>query len=152
MRSEVRTFSYPDGTVQRVQLVRPERWEDMDLLEPPFAPESIGCFSHIYRKFLVPGCPWLFGRMILFWLPEGTEPDRGPYGDALTAAAAILRRGIRLDRDEKPRFLTSEAKALWESLKAKEALTVVSGKLPFTTVIPISRRTGYLSRTEEGAA
>ena len=29
---------------------------------------------------------------------------------------------------------------------------MVSGKLPFTTVIPISRRTGYLSRNEEGAA
>ena len=152
MHTELRTFSYPDGTVQRVQLVRPERWEDMDFLEPSFAPESIGCFSHIYRKFLVPGCPWLFGRMILFWLPEGTEPDRGDYGDALTAAAAILRAGLRLDRQEKPHFRTPEAKKLWEALEAKGALTVVSGKLPFTTVIPISRRTGYLSRNEEGAA
>ena len=152
MRSELRTFSYPDGTVQRVQLVRPEGWEDMDFLEPSFAPESIGCFSHIYRKFLVPGCPWLFGRMIMFWLPDGTEPDRGSYGDSLTAAAAILRRGVRLDKQEKPHFRTPEAKKLWEALEAKGALTVVSGKLPFTTVIPISRRTGYLSRNEEGAA
>ena len=152
MQTELRTFSYPDGTVQRVQLVRPERWEDMDFLEPSFAPESIGCFSHIYRKFLVPGCPWLFGRMLLFWLPEGTEPDRGDYGDALTAAAAILRAGLRLDKQEKPHFRTPEAKKLWEALEAKGALTVVSGKLPFTTVIPISRRTGYLSRNEEGAA
>lgn len=152
MQTELRTFSYPDGTVQRVQLVRPERWEDMDFLEPSFAPESIGCFSHIYRKFLVPGCPWLFGRMLLFWLPEGTEPDRGDYGDALTAAAGILRAGLRLDKQEKPHFRTPEAKKLWEALEAKGALTVVSGKLPFTTVIPISRRTGYLSRNEEGAA
>ena len=152
MQTELRTFSYPDGTVQRVQLVRPGGWEDMDFLEPSFAPESIGCFSHIYRKFLVPGCPWLFGRMILFWLPEGTEPDRGDYGDALTAAAGILRAGLRLDRQEKPHFRTPEAKKLWEALEAKGALTVVSGKLPFTTVIPISRRTGYLSRNEEAAA
>lgn len=152
MQSELKTFSYPDGTVQRVQLVRPRRWEDIDFLEPSFAPESIGCFSHIYRKFLVPGCPWLFGRMILFWLPEGTEPDRGVYGDPLTAAAAILRRGIRLDGQEQPRFLTPEAKKLWETLEAKDAITVVSGKLPFTTVIPISRRTGYLSRNEKGAS
>ena len=152
MQTELRTFSYPDGTVQRVQLVRPGRWEDMDFLEPSFASESIGCFSHIYRKFLVPGCPWLFGRMLLFWLPEGTEPDRGDYGDALTAAAGIFRVGLRLDRQEKPHFRTPEAKKLWEALEAKGALTVVSGKLPFTTVIPISRRTGYLSRNEEGAA
>jgi len=152
MQSELRTFSYPDGTVQRVQLVRPGRWEDINFLEPDFSPESIGCFSHIYRKFLVPGCPWLFGRMILFWLPDGTEPDRGDYGDALTAAAAILRAGLRLDKQEKPHFRTPEAKKLWEALEAKGALTVVSGKLPFTTVIPISRRTGYLSRNEEAAA
>ena len=151
MRSELRTFSYPDGTVQRVQLVRPERWEDLDFMEPAFSQESIGCFSHIYRRFLVPGCPWLFGRMILFWLPEDAEPDRGQYGDPLTAAAAILRRGVRLDRQEKPRFLTKEAEKLWKALEEKGALAVVSGKLPITTVIPISRRTGYLSRNEEDA-
>ena len=152
MRSELRTFSYPDGTVQRVQLVRPQRWEDLDFMEPAFSPESIGCFSHIYRRFLVPGCPWLFGRMILFWLPEDAEPDKGRYGDSLTAAAAILRRGVRLDKGEKPRFLTEDAERLWKALEEKGALTVVSGKLPITTVIPISRRTGYLSRNEETAA
>ena len=88
----------------------------------------------------------------MFWLPEDLEPDRGDYGDALTAAAAIFRAGLRLDKQEKPRFRTEEAKVLWQKLEARKALTVVSGKLPVTTIIPISRRTGYLSRTEEGAA
>lgn len=152
MESCIKTFSYPDGTIQRVQLVRPDSWADLDFLEPAFSEESIGCFSHIYRKFLVPGCPWLFGRMVMFWLPEDLEPDRGDYGDALTAAAAIFRAGLRLDKQEKPRFRTEEAKVLWQKLEARKALTVVSGKLPVTTIIPISRRTGYLSRTEEGAA
>jgi len=152
MESCIKTFSYPDGTIQRAQLVRPDSWADLDFLEPAFSEESIGCFSHIYRKFLVPGCPWFFGRMVMFWLPEDMEPDCGEYGDPLTAAAAVLTRGVRLDRNEKPRFRTEEAKALWQKLEARKALTVVSGKLPVTTIIPISRRTGYLSRTEEGAA
>lgn len=152
MESCIKTFSYPDGTIQRVQLIRPDSWADLDFLEPAFSEESIGCFSHIYRKFLVPGCPWLFGRMVMFWLPEDMEPDCGEYGDPLTAAAAVLTRGVRLDRNEKPRFRTEEAKVLWQKLETRKALTVVSGKLPVTTIIPISRRTGYLSRTEEGAA
>ena len=152
MESILKTFSYPDGTIQRVQLVRPDSWQDLDFLEPAFSEESIGCFSHIYRKFLVPGCPWLFGRMVMFWLPEDLEQGCGEYGDPLTAAAAVLTRGVRLDRKEKPGFRTEEAKILWQKLEARNALTVVSGKLPITTIIPISRRTGYLSRTEEGAA
>ena len=65
MESCIKTFSYPDGTIQRAQLVRPDSWADLDFLEPAFSEESIGCFSHIYRKFLVPGCPWLFGRMVM---------------------------------------------------------------------------------------
>lgn len=151
MESCLKTFSYPDGTIQRVQLVRPDSWADLDFLEPAFSEESIGCFSHIYRKFLVPGCPWLFGRMVMFWLPEDLEQDCGEYGNPLTAAAAVLTRGVRLDRNEKPRFRTEDAKILWKKLEERNALTVVSGKLPTTTIIPISRRTGYLSRTEEAA-
>lgn len=152
MRSVLKTFSYPDGTLQRVQLVRPDSWADLDFLEPAFSEESIGCFSHIYRKFLVPGCPWLFGRMVMFWLPEDLEEGCGGYGDPLTAAAAVLTHGLRIGRDEKPRFRTGEAKALWQRLEERKAVTIVSGKLPVTTIIPISRRTGYLSRTEERAA
>ena len=152
MISEIRTFSHPDGSIQRVHLVRPRDWGCVDFLEPPFAEESISCFSHIYRKFLVPGCPWLFGRMVMFWLPEDLEQGCGEYGDPLTAAAATLRRGVRLDKGEKPHFRTEEAQKLWKQLEKRGALTVVSGKLPVTTVIPISRRAGYLSRTEEEAA
>lgn len=151
MESGIKTFSYPDGTIQRVQLVRPDSWESLDFLEPTFSEESISCFSHIYRKFLVPGCPWLFGHMVMFWLPEDLEQSCGEYGDPLTAAAAVLTRGIRIGHDEKPRFRTEEAKALWRKLEERNALTVVSGKLPTTTIIPISRRTGYLSRSEEAA-
>ena len=158
MESRIETFSYPDGTVQRVQLVRPGSWSELEFLEPPFAEDSLERFSPIYERFLVPACPWLFGHMVLFRLPEELEAGMtyrsrryGELKDPLTAAAAVLRQGLRL-RASAPRFRTEAAERLWKALQERGAVRVVSGRLPVTTVIPVSRRSGYLSRCHQEAA
>ena len=32
MQSEIKTFTYPNGEIQRVHLVRPESWDQVDFL------------------------------------------------------------------------------------------------------------------------
>ena len=34
MNSEILTFSYPDGEIQRAQVVRLEKWEELEFLYP----------------------------------------------------------------------------------------------------------------------
>ena len=70
MRSEIRTFSYPNGEIQRVQLVRPESWAEVDFLNMRYQAPALDCFHRVYRQFLVPAFPWLFGQMVMFYLPE----------------------------------------------------------------------------------
>lgn len=158
MRSKIKVYSYPDGEIQRVQVVHLEDWADLDFLRLQYADPALSCFADIYRQYLVPACPWLFGHMVMFRLPEDVETDfpcdTGKYGtvaDRLTAAAAALRKGVKIVAG-KPQFTDEGVKAFWEALESRDCIRIVSGKLPITTIIPVGDTTGYLSDTEPDAA
>ena len=158
MFSEIREFACGGGEILRVQLVRPESWEMLDFLQPPCSGPVFESFERVYSKFLIPGCPWIFGSVVLFRLPEDGLPELpirfGKYGavsDPLTAAAAVLQQGVRLAGGH-PIFFSRRAKALWRLLEEKDCLRIIRGKLPVTTFSPVGRNCGYLSRTEPDAA
>lgn len=158
MRTEIRTFPRPNGELQRVLLVRWEDWNQLHFFRPQPSAEALDCFAGIYRKFLVPACPWLFGNMVLFRLPEDPVQEisgnGGKYGrtaDPLTAAAVLLKAGVRF-RGEKHVFRNPEAKALYRTLERQNCLRVVRGKLPVTTIIPVENRAGFLTETLPEAA
>ena len=158
MQSDIKVFSYPNGDIQRVQLVRWDDWSRLDFFQPNPAENALGSFFHIYRTFLVPACPWLFGHLVLFRLPEDMKTkapcQTGKFGDVadpLTAAAAALQQGMHI-RGGKPVFFNETAEKLWRELETKNCLRMVSGKLPVTTVIPVADRAGYMTRCRETAA
>ena len=158
MKSELLTFSYPDGEIQRVQAVRPERWSDLEFLRPEPSEGAFEGFYKIYKQFLVPAAPWAFGNIVMFRLPEGVDV---PYGrqsgrfgavaDPLTAAAVGLRRGVRV-LGKKLWFRDQETRDFWAELECTDSVRIVRGKLPITTVIPVGREAGLLSETAANAA
>lgn len=156
MRSEVKTYAYPDGNIQRVQTVSWEDWSGLDFLSPTPTGDALDCFAHIYRNFLVPQAPWMFGHLVMFRLPENLPElsfrtkKYGTLSDPLTAAAAALTEGLRIVSG-KPRFRSAQAKALWEALEKENCLRIISGKLPVTTIIPVGNFAGYLSRSAPDA-
>lgn len=157
MQSERKTFSYPNGEMQRVHLVRPESWAEVDFLNLRYQDPAMACFHRVYRQFLVPACPWLFGQLVLFYLPDDLEIpfsfETKKYGavcDRLTAAAAALERGVKIVGG-RPVFRSGEVKIFWQELEKRDCVKIVRGKLPVTTVIPIGPLPGFLTRTEENA-
>lgn len=184
MQSEIKTITYPDGRIQRYQVVRWVSWCQLDFLRPePWiqmsevddwfdetdeddktdwdlvsAHETLESFERIYRKFLIPGCPWIFGNVILFCLPEDMR-ERGAkhvshYGlmaDPLTAAAAVLRHGVKIIGGT-PVFSDNEAETLYRELEERQCLRVACGKFPTTSIIPVRENVGLLSAVEPGAA
>ena len=75
MNSEIKIYSYPNGEIQRVQVVRFEDWSKLDFLYMRPDAGALDCFSDIYKNYLVPACPWIFGNMILFHITEDMEVD-----------------------------------------------------------------------------
>ena len=158
MDCQIKTLSYPNGEHQRLQLVRWESWSDLDFLHLTYSEKALDCFSNIYRQYLVPACPWLFGNMVMFHIPEDLAVSfpfdtrsHGTVADRLTAAAAALQEGVRIVGG-KPVFRNPQLEPFWRALEQRDSLRIIRGKLPITTIIPVGDAPGYLSETEPEAA
>ena len=75
MESEIRLYPRENGQIQRVQVVKWDDWSKLDFLHVKENPAALQCFQDIYANYLVPGCPWIFGNMILFQLPRDLNFD-----------------------------------------------------------------------------
>ena len=150
MTSEIRIFPRDKGEIQRVQVVRPESWSELEFLRPASTEKSFDCFHRIYRQYLVPAAPWVFGNIVMFRLPEDMRvPDALVKGyehieDPLTVAAMVLHRGIAVV-GEQVFFRNREVKCFWQALKARNCIRIVRGKLPVTQIIPVGNETGFLT-------
>lgn len=158
MDSEIKSYYRKNGEIQRVQYVRLEDWSKLDFLYPKSSNEALDCFRDIYQNYLVPAFPWVFENMVMFQLPKDVEikvsfqtETFGVVKDKLTAASAILQKGVRIIGG-KPFFLNRQAKLLWQELKSYDCIRIVKGKRPTTKVIPIGELAGYLSESEKDAA
>lgn len=151
MQSEVRTISYPNGEFQRVQIVRMENWTQLQFLNLPGDARALDCFAEIYRKHLIPACPWIFGNLVLFSLPGDLELpfSLGAFAQPLTAAAAALQAGVRI-RGKKPVFQNVQMKKFYRELESRGCIRIVRGKLPTTRFLPVGNTCGFL--TEGGSA
>lgn len=158
MKSEVRTFPYPNGEIQRVQAVRLDTWQELEFLRPNPAEGAFEGFCRIYEQFLIPAAPYAFGNIVMFRLPEGVDVpfshETGSFGavaDPLTAAAVGLRRGVRV-HGKRIRFRDEITRQFWKELEEHRSVRIVRGMLPITTVIPVGSEAGLLSETDPDAA
>jgi len=158
MQSEIRTISYPNGEIQRFQIVRWGSWDQLGFLTPSHTPETLDRFADIYRNYLVPAAPWIFGHLVMFHLPDDFSTElpvsadpSGTVASPLTAAAALLQEGVSI-KGHKPVFHNEAARKLWFALEQPNCIRIVSGRLPVTKIIPISNVSGYISKAMPGAA
>ena len=158
MQSEIKTYTYPNGDIQRVQVVRWEDWSKLDFLQMTYSDGALECFANIYRNFLVPSAPWLFGNLVMFHIPEDLKTNfpmqtkkYGMVSDRLTAAAVAMKEGLKIVAG-KPVFKNKDVETFYNELVRCNSLHIISGKLPTTTVIPVGDLPGYLTETLPDAA
>jgi len=155
VKQEILCFPAGGDEVQRLQRVELEGW-NLQFLQPGYSTENFGRVCDLYEKYLIPACPWVFGQLVLFRLPEGETPvytgrRYGTLAGAERNAAAILREGVSL-RGGRPVFRTAAVRALWKRIEEKGELRIIRGKLPNTQLIPVGRLPGLLSECEKGAS
>lgn len=154
MNSEIKVYPRENGQIQRVQVVKWDDWSKLDFLCLKENPAALKCFRDIYANYLVPGCPWVFGNMILFQLPKDMEIEfpleikkYGKIDNPLTAATIALQKGVTIVGG-KPFFKNTKIKRFWKKLEERYSVYIVRGKLPITKVIPVADYAGFLSENE----
>ena len=159
LTSEIKQFTYPDGSIERVQAVRMGRWEDLGFFLPePDGEAMFASVTRLYSKYAVPRAPFLFPQMVLFRLPAGEEVPFsresmrcGALSDSLAAAAAGLRENLTVIGG-KPVFRTRAAEDFFRRLEALGCIRIIGGLRPGTAILPVGEKAGLLSRSLPDAA
>ena len=158
IESEVIIFKYPNGERQKVQKVVLDNWSQPEFLYPVYSEKSFERLCTLYESYIVPRCPWIFGKLILFRIPDDMDipfpfetKKYGRVADKLTAAAIALRSGVTVV-GKKPVFRSASVKEFWKQLEKRNCAKIICGHLPNTTVLPVNNCSGFLSENEESAA
>lgn len=158
MISEIRTFPRENGEHQRVHIVRLSDWDQLELLRPTPTADALECFYQLYRLYLVPSAPQLFGSLVLFSLPADLpvpfpaySDNCGHLADPLSIAAAALRSGVTV-RPDGITFQDSRIQVFWEALVARDCIRLVHGERSTTTILPVGAECGYLTEVCPDAA
>ncbi len=143
MESLLKTYTYENGEIQRIHAVYADSFEHLGFVRPRTTPEAIRHIASIYRDFFVARVPFLFGKLYVFYLPDGLElpfPTDG-LGSRELAAVRFLKKNHR-----KP-----EGKAFLAQLEELGCLDTVRGKNPFAVKFMPYDRIGFPSG-EKGEA
>lgn len=153
--SFIRTFTYPDGNIQRVQCVRFDGWKDLDFLIPePFQKAFQGVVS-LYRDFFMPKLSLIEGRVVLFTVPDDLElpgsllhtVDEAFY-DRTAAVTSMFRRSVSF-KGRKLSFSDKDVEAVYQRLKQRGCLYELDGKRSTIRFLPVGNTMGYLSQNKK---
>ena len=151
METEVHTFRYENGLIQRVQSVRLDRFEDLHFFSPPYSKEVFRRICSLYRDFIIRKYAWLFGKVVIYELPEDMELDlpdtyeeHGQIFDPLTILTAQFEKRIKV-KNRKLVFTDEKVREVFERLKEIGSLCVTEGKRNRVFFLPVSRKLGLMS-------
>lgn len=169
--STIKTYQFDNGEIQRVQAVTADSFDDLRFLFPSPSSLAFGKIVNLYKSYIVPRCPWIFGRMILYYLPDeelkkevaamiigGEKASRGcgsleesgdECGISMSEDARIcdfLRRNVRV-RGSNLVFKNALAKDVCEKIIDAGYFSIVCGKLSHTKILPVGNTLGFLSES-----
>lgn len=151
MKSEIRTFCYDDGSIQRVQVVNFEDFGSLKFIRPAYDPVSFDRLCSLFRDFMIRKYAAIFGKVVIFRLPDdGSVPFEmkgTQYGDLYDPLAAVtmhFRRSVH-SRCRKLVFSDDAVKSYFHSLEASGDLVVVEGRRDSVCFLPFGKGMGFLS-------
>ena len=153
MRSEEFTFKHEDGGIQRVQKVSLDSWAELNFFHPQPSGEAFSELCELYENYIVRKYSKLFGKVILFKLPEDidvtcplTDKQFGTVVDKLSCAAIMFKRDLRQRKGELL-FLNETTKALYDELAKRGCLFSAKGDRDSLTILPVEDTLGFLSES-----
>ena len=152
IQSDIHTITYQNGEIQRVQAVTADSWKEFSFFEPSDPKDAFDQVSELYRDYIIPRYGFLLGTIILFRIPEGFElPSQKVIGNTqFFTDESYLSQRFRMHVHLHHRtlcFTDESTQKLFEALNDAGCITVVSGKLPFLSVLPVGKTLGFLSKS-----
>lgn len=157
LESQIRTYTYENGDIQKVQKVTLDSWDELEFFKPEYDPVAFDRICSLYSDFIVPRIPWLIGQLVFFHLEDDIEVpfsfESEKYGrvfNPLTACRIGFSENISY-KNHHFIFKDKTTEDFFNLLKDKGYLRVVSGKLSSISFLPVSNSFGFLSESAKDA-
>lgn len=134
--SYIKTYQYDNGEIQRVQVITCDSFDNLQFFKPKGSQRAFEKIVDLYKNFIVPKCPWVFKKMVLF----KAEDDMSPKD------IEFLRKSVRV-KGGKAVCNNGKADGIIRKLEESGKLSVVCGKLPGTKLLPVGNSFGFLSES-----
>ncbi|MDO4941083.1 MAG: phosphodiester glycosidase family protein [Erysipelotrichaceae bacterium] len=130
LESKLKTYTYPNGEIQRIQIVKADSWDSFAFIEPKFETNCLEKIAYIYKEFMVKKMPIIFGRLNIFYIPEDVELPFTVKGikDKNIAAKIYLTK----------HYHSKKAQEFIDILKKRNCFYLVKGRLPINIIMPYS--------------
>jgi hypothetical protein len=152
MNRAIKTYTYPDGEIQRVETVRGFTWDDLSFVTPPFAPSVIKALARLYRDYIIPKHPESYGTLVFFHIPEGSLFTLQPSHNVVLYDTQIQAKALFQTHLQTSEFQFQEQilQNAWEDLRTRGLIEVVSGTGSGLSFLPVSGKIGFLSDISYG--
>ncbi len=157
INSDIRTYTYPDGNIQRVQCVHFDSWKDLDFLIPEHSREAFQGVVALYRDFFMPRLSLIEGRVVLFRVPDDFKLPGSFMNDAdelfydRTAAVTAMFRKNVFYKKGRMSFSDRDTEDVYRRLKQRGCLEELDGKLSKIRFLPVGDTMGHLSQSRKDA-
>ena len=155
--SKVFQYTLSHGEHLNVQAVHADSFAELDFLRPDFDPLSFDKLCDLYRDFVIPRFPRIFGTLVHFYLPDDVKPalkkEDGRYGKILddTIMANVLFKEHASLKDGEIVFDDEETERLFDTLRERGCLRIARGKKKKLSFLPVGKNFGFLSQNKTDA-
>ena len=155
--SEIKRFDHPDGSIQDVQVVSFESFDDLHFLRPVFTADAFYALCDLYKNYFVPRHRRYYDKLILFRLPQNMKipeltipAEYGEIRDDLIRVNIAFRENCCLKKG-KICFRDMATEELFEELRSANDLQIAEGSRNSLTFLPVGDHIGFLSECEKQA-
>ncbi len=157
--TDYKTVEYEGGKIQRVQSVVFDDWDCLKFFRPEYEQESLDKLHEFYLMHVVSKAPKLFGRMLLFHVPDDVEFPKeleikryGKVSNKQIKAAIAFKKYFKIDKNKQPVFKNAAIEKFYRTLEERDCAKLACGDLPYTKAMAIGNDYGMLSRALPGAS
>ena len=155
--SKIKTYTYQDGNIQKVQTVTLDSWDELNFFNPTYCPDSFDKLCNLYQKYFVNRAPMIFGKMVVFRLPDDIEiPDSftgeqyGTIYNRLTLVAIVFKKHIRV-KNNKIIIEDKQTQQFYQQLVERDCIRLICGKNPTVQILPVNQMLGAMSQCHKDA-
>ena len=156
--SEIKRFDHPDGSIQDVQVVSFESFDDLQFFRPAYTADAFYALCDLYKNYFIPRFRWYYNKVVLFRLPKGKKiphlslPEKyGEVKDDLSRASIAFHENCYLNKG-KICFRDISTGELFEELRLANDLQIAEGDRNSLTFLPVGEHLGFLSKSEIDAS